>query len=211
MKVAGLVLAGGQASRMQGRDKAFLDINGTSCLALVFSRLRQACSAVAISANGDAARFAAWECPVLPDRLHDMGPLAGLLSGLEWAEAEGYDALISVPVDTPFIPRGLVAALLPAPSYACWSDRPHPLVAAWPVSCRPVLADQLGRASGAARKEQTRVRTLARAIGARAIDFAALSDHDPFMNINTPEDLLLAQNHTPCELPAQVDKDAGHV
>ncbi|MFT8720298.1 molybdenum cofactor guanylyltransferase [Acetobacter sp.] len=193
LNTAGLVLAGGQGSRMQGRDKAFLNINGTSSLAHVFSSLNSQCSAIAISANGDRSRFDAWSCPILPDRLHDMGPLAGLLSGLEWAEAEGYETLVSVPVDTPFIPSNLVISLLPAPSFACWNGQEHPLVAAWPVSCRPILAAQLASAVGEAKKHQTRIRTLARAIGARGVDFGDLHEKDPFMNINTPEDLAAAQ------------------
>ncbi|MCH4092337.1 molybdenum cofactor guanylyltransferase [Acetobacter sp.] len=199
MSTAGLVLAGGQGSRMQGRDKAFLDINGINSLTHVFSRLHRQCAAIAISANGDSSRFREWSCPVLADRLHDIGPLAGLLSGLEWAETSGYDTLVTVPVDTPFIPSDLVISLLPAPSFASWNGEEHPLVAAWPVSCRSILARQLADAVGEAKKRNTRVRTLARSIAARAVDFGRLSGGDPFMNINTPEDLIAAQNRNETE------------
>lgn len=195
MKIAGLVLAGGQARRMHGQDKAFLDTGNGLSLERIFARLQQECSDVAISANGDSARFDAWHCPVLPDSIHDVGPLSGVLSGLEWAEKNGYNTLITVPVDTPFIPERLVAALVPAPSYACCEGQSHPLVAAWPVSARPVLAEQLSLLTHENKKHQTRVRTLANALGARAVDFPLVEGMDPFMNINTPQDLMFAQKY----------------
>ncbi len=208
MKIAGLVLAGGQASRMHGQDKAFLDTGKGLCLDHVFARLQQECSAVAISANGDSARFGAWQCPILPDCVHDVGPLAGVLSGLGWAERSGYNTLITIPVDTPFIPAGLVAALMPAPSYACCGGQSHPLVAAWPVSARPVLAAQLSFLTQENKKHQTRVRTLANTLGARAIDFPLIEGMDPFMNINTPQDLMLAQKY--CASVHNVDAAKGN-
>ncbi len=208
MKIAGLVLAGGQARRMHGQDKAFLDTGNGFSLDRVFARLQHECSAVAISANGDFARFSAWQCPVLPDSIHNVGPLAGVLSGLEWAEKYGYDTLITIPVDTPFIPVGLVAALVPAPSYACCGGQSHPLVAAWPVSAKPVLAAQLSFLTAENKKHQTRVRTLAHVLEARAVDFPLIEGVDPFMNINTPEDLMRAQKY--CAPVCRVDAARGN-
>ncbi|MCP1203559.1 molybdenum cofactor guanylyltransferase [Acetobacter oryzoeni] len=209
MKIAGLVLAGGQASRMHGQDKAFLDTGKGLALDCVFARLQQECSAVAISANGDPARFGAWECPVLPDSLYNVGPLAGVLSGLEWAENNGYNTLITIPVDTPFTPAGLVDALMPAPSYARCGGQSHPLVAAWPVSARPVLAAQLSFLTQENKKHQTRVRTLANTLGARAVDFPLVEGMDLFMNINTPQDLMLAQKYCASVCNADAAKGNG--
>ncbi|MGF1276632.1 molybdenum cofactor guanylyltransferase [Acetobacter pasteurianus] len=209
MKIAGLVLAGGQASRMHGQDKAFLDTGKGLALDCVFARLQQECSTVAISANGDPARFSAWKCPVLPDSLYNVGPLAGVLSGLEWAENNGYNTLITIPVDTPFTPAGLVDALMPAPSYARCGGQSHPLVAAWPVSVRPVLAAQLSFLTQENKKHQTRVRTLANTLGARAVDFPLVEGMDPFMNINTPQDLILARKYYTSVRNADAPKGNG--
>ncbi len=76
-------------------------------------------------------------CPTA--RLPVEGPLAGLLAGLDWAAGLGADALLTVPGDTPFIPRGLAAALAPAPACAASNGRAHHLVALWPVACRDDL------------------------------------------------------------------------
>lgn len=189
MKIAGLILAGGQATRMNGQDKAFLKIYETTCLNLVLSRLSKECTTVAISANGDPARFTYTGCPVLPDTLHNMGPLAGLLSGLQWARSQKADALLSIPVDTPFIPPGLTTTLGPAPAAASWQGRDHPLVALWPVSCCTHLEQQLTGVTDENRRTRTRVRTLSDAIGMRTVDFFPAFPDDPFLNINTPSDL----------------------
>ena len=78
----GVVLAGGLARRMGGGDKPLLPIAGDSMLARIIAALRL--PSVAISANGDPARFAAFGKPVLADgQFAGHGPLAGVLAGLE--------------------------------------------------------------------------------------------------------------------------------
>lgn len=194
LKIAGLVLAGGQGSRMDYADKAFMQLDNRPCIDWVITRLKGQCSGIAISANGDAQRFSAWDYPVLADTIHDVGPLAGLLSGLEWAEAAGFDMLLSVPVDTPGIPVNLAKTLLPAPSYATYGRQQHSLVALWPVcAARALLAAQLTGMTEQNRKQKTRVCTLAQALDAQPVDFMPLSSSDPFLNINTPEDLRAVQ------------------
>lgn len=195
-KIAGLVLAGGQGRRMHYADKAFMEIDQKPCIDWVIASLKKECAGIAISANGDAQRFKAWNYPVLADTQCNVGPLAGLLSGLEWAEAAGFDALISVPVDTPFIPDNLVSTLLPAPSYAVYAEQRHSLVALWPVApARALLAAQLAGITEQNKKQNTRVCTLAYALNARAVDFAPLCSFDPFLNINTPQDLAEVRTH----------------
>ena len=89
-----------------------------------------------------------------------------------------------MPVDTPFIPPDLVARLTPAPAVAAYQGRQHHLVAHWPVSVLPSLLQFLQ--TGAPYK----VRDFLTICGARQIAFDSASD--PFLNINTPEDLALA-------------------
>ena len=66
-KIAGLILAGGKARRMGGSDKPLLDVGGAAMLARVVATLRDDAARIAISANGDPARFAGFGLPVLPD------------------------------------------------------------------------------------------------------------------------------------------------
>ena len=184
---AALILAGGKASRMGGGDKPLLDVGGSSMLARVIASLRPDTVSVAISANGDPARFAAFALPVVPDGAFEgEGPLAGLLAGLDWAATLHASALLTVPGDTPFIPSGLASALTPPPACAASGDRAHHLVALWPVACR----DDLRRLLSVPGRRN--VEHFARLIGMRRVDFP-LAKWDAFVNVNTPDDLALAR------------------
>ena len=114
------------------------------------------------------------------------GPLAGVLAGLQWAAGLGADALLTVPGDTPFIPRGLAAELSPAPACASSNGRVHQLVALWPVGCHAELRRLL---SAPGRRD---VGHFAQSIGMRRVDFP-VAKWDAFMNVNTPEDLTVAR------------------
>ncbi len=182
---AALILAGGQGTRLGGADKAFLPLGGQPLIAHVLARLAPQVTHIAISANGDAARFAAFGLPVLADAQTGRGPLAGVAAGLAWAATLGATALLTVPVDTPFIPHDLLTRLHPAPNAAVYAGRQHHLVALWPVGFLPVLQRFLA-APGA-----YRVRDALALCRAGQVAFPAPAD--PFMNLNTPDDLAAAR------------------
>ena len=126
MRPLGVVLAGGLATRMGGGDKALLPLGGRSLLAHALARLAPQVGAVALNANGDAARFASYGLPVLADTITGYpGPLAGVLAGLDWAASQDADAIVTVAADTPFFPTDLVAQLV-----AQAQGQTHPLVLA---------------------------------------------------------------------------------
>lgn len=175
---------------MGGGDKPLLVVAGRPMLASIIDALEPL--PIAISANGDPARFARFGRQVLPDgSFAGQGPLAGLLAGLDWAAASGAEFLLSVPGDTPFIPRDLAARLAPAPACAASAGRTHPLVAVWPVTCRTALRQWLSTPGPRA------VMSFGRSIGMRDVDFP-VRDADPFLNVNTPDELaeLRACIHT---------------
>ena len=185
-----VILAGGRASRMGGGDKVLLMLDGKPLLAHLLDRLRPQAGPIAISANGDPARFAAFGLPVLPDPVADQpGPLAGILAGMDWAAGLGAPAVISAAGDTPFPPRDLVANLRAAGDLALAADRDaggelrlHPTFGLWPVSLR----DELRAALQAG---QRRIRRFAADHGYAS---ALFGGSDPFFNINRPEDLAMA-------------------
>ncbi|MEO0917488.1 MAG: molybdenum cofactor guanylyltransferase, partial [Pseudomonadota bacterium] len=108
----GVILAGGQARRMGGGDKGLLQIGDRTLLDLAIERLSPQVDGLALNANGAPERFAAFELPVLPDPLPDYpGPLAGVLAGLEWADAHGATHIVTAAADTPFFPADLVPRL----------------------------------------------------------------------------------------------------
>ena len=107
----GVILAGGQASRMGGGDKILRPLAGRRVIDHVLERLRPQVTQMALNANGDPARFASFDLPVIADSMADFpGPLAGVLAGMDWAAAEGAEHILTVAADTPFFPADLQAA-----------------------------------------------------------------------------------------------------
>jgi molybdopterin-guanine dinucleotide biosynthesis protein A len=194
-RVGAVVLAGGQGRRMGGVDKALVPLGGRPLIAHVLARLAPQCPVIAISAAGDPARFAGFGLPVVADATYDFaGPLAGILAGLDAAAAAAppFDLVLSVPVDTPALPRDLVARLMAARqaeqaevAMAASAGRPHPAVALWPIGCR----EDLRRALAAGERQG---RAVAQRYRLAVADWSALP-FDPFLNINTPADLAGAE------------------
>lgn len=185
------ILAGGRASRLGGGDKSLRALAGGTVLGHILARLKAEAPRIVLNANGDPARFAGFDLPVLPDTIDDRpGPLAGVLAAMEWA---GVGDLVTVPGDAPFIPRDLVARLVAARdaagadiAVAVSAGRLHPIVALWPV--------RLGAALRQAIVEEG-VRKVEHWINRYPSVRVEFSDHpvDPFFNINSPEDLAEAE------------------
>ena len=115
--VAGVLMAGGQSRRMGGGDKCLRALAGKPILAHVIARVRPQVGPLLLNANGDPARFAGFGLPVAADVVGDFaGPLAGVLTGLEWAAAQAPESawLASFATDAPFLPADLVERLLAA-------------------------------------------------------------------------------------------------
>jgi molybdopterin-guanine dinucleotide biosynthesis protein A len=189
LRIFGVILAGGQARRMGGADKAFVALGGRPLISHVLDRLEPQVERVLISANGDPARFAAFGCPVLADAV-PQGPLSGVLAALDAAAGMGATHVVSTPVDTPFLPGDLVPQLLLAAeassdglAFAAASDGAHPATALWPVALAPALAAFL--AAGEAK--------VTRFTDAHHAARAMFPDARAFMNLNTPEDLSAAE------------------
>jgi molybdenum cofactor guanylyltransferase len=183
MRLFGVILAGGAGRRMGGADKALLPLGGSTLLARAIDRFGPQVAALAISANGDARRFADFRLPVLADD-GGVGPLAGVLAALDWASEA--DAVVSMAVDVPFVPGDLVPRLLAAgmPGVACSGGRDHPTCAIWPISLRAPLRAFLN--SGA----KPRVSDFLASHGVARAEFP---DDGAFANINTPTDLAAAE------------------
>ena len=187
----GLVLAGGQARRMGGGDKALIRIGEATILERVLERLSPSCTGIVLNANGDAERFARFGLPVIPDSVAGFaGPLAGILAGLDWlaGHAPQTEWLVSAPGDCPFLPRDLVPRLHAArreagTPLACAQsgDWRHPVVGLWQVALR----EDLRRAVTVDDLRKIEVWTARHGV---ALADWPVEPVDPFFNVNTPED-----------------------
>ena len=202
----GVILAGGLATRMGGGDKALLSVGGQTLLDRVIDRLAPQVTGMALNANGDAARFDGFGLPVLPDSIDGFpGPLAGVLAGLDWAAAQGAEAIVTVAADTPFFPTDLVTVLhetaqgMAHPLVLAATPRGeektksmsrsglirHPTFGLWPVALRDDLRAALEEGI-------KKVVIWTEKHGGREAVFDT-DKGDPFFNVNTPEDLEAAE------------------
>ena len=190
--IAGAVLAGGRSRRMGGVDKALLDLAGRPLIAHVIERLRPQVGALVISANGDPARFASLALPVVADTFPDRrGPLAGILAAMRWCASNTSEVrfVAIAPADAPFLPDDLVERLVEVAdggiAVAASLGRLHPVFGVFPVAFADRLEEHLRSASSLAVVDWLATQ--------RVATVAFSGDPDPFLNINTPEDLLAAE------------------
>ena len=190
----GVILAGGQAVRMGGGDKGRLKLNDRSILQHVIDRLEPQVGALALNANGDPERFQDLNLPVISDSIQGhVGPLGGVLAGLDWAAGEGAETIVTAAADTPFFPCDLVPRLLlaaegkPYSLALAASGKPddkvwrQPTFGLWPVALRDDLRAAL---EGGLRK----VVAWTDKHDAGQTNFVH-SGVDPFFNVNTPAEL----------------------
>lgn len=194
--IAGVLLAGGKARRMGGGDKCLRKLAGIPLLIRAIARAERQVDALAINANGDASRFAAFKPPVIADSIADhAGPLAGVLAGMDWAAtlASRPSHVASFATDAPFFPVDLVARLAAAiadgADIACASSggRAQPVFALWPVA----LAEELRRAMLDEDIRKVDVWTARYRLAEVAFE---ADGHDPFFNANRPDDLARAED-----------------
>lgn len=190
-----MLLAGGLARRMGGGDKCLRPLAGRPILAHIIERLHPQIDGLVLNANGDPARFAAFGLPVAADVVDgNAGPLAGVLTGMEWARDHAPNAgwIVTAPTDAPFLPENLVARFAAAvgeagADMACArsAGRTHPVVGLWPVGLAGAL--RAAMADGARKID-------AWTAGYRVahVDWPA-EPVDPFFNANRPADLAEAE------------------
>ena len=114
--ITGLVLAGGQGSRMGGVDKGLQPFRGQPLALHALQRLAPQVGALLLSANRSRDAYEAlaapFHAPVLADGLVGYaGPLAGFLAGLAHCATPW---LLTVPCDSPRLPTDLARRLADA-------------------------------------------------------------------------------------------------
>lgn len=182
---AAVILAGGQASRMDGRDKGLITLDGRPLIAHVLAAIRPQVDRIIINANRNIEHYQAYGYPVISDSLPDYaGPLAGMLAALQQTDAE---LLLCVPCDGPWLPGDLLQRLYSAmlkntAEISCAHDgkRLHPVFALLKQSLRHPLTEYLD-AGGRAVHRWFGSRKLAQ------VDFSNCPEL--FVNINTTEEL----------------------
>jgi len=172
-RIAGAILAGGNASRMGGIER------------LVVHMLRCGIERIAIVAN-DGRPYAHIGCTVIPDKRRGAGPLAGIEAALAHF-ADQCDAVLCLPCDMPALSAKEISALLSAftaggePVTFAETDGSarHPL-------CAVVGTDLLDDVSAALDRGELGVGDLWSQLGGSPVHF---DDPDAFINLNSAGDV----------------------
>jgi molybdopterin-guanine dinucleotide biosynthesis protein A len=194
--VVGVLLAGGLARRMGGGDKCLRQLGGHSLLDILIERTQDQVSQLIINANGDPKRFESQGLQIAPDVIDGFqGPLAGVLTGLEWAVSHVPEAqwVVSFATDAPFIPLDMVERLFQSveddgADMACamTNGRTHPVFALWPVRLKEDLRCAM------VDEEIRKIDIWTGRYNIAHVEFS-IEPLDPFFNVNRPDDLAHAE------------------
>jgi len=198
--VAGLILAGGQGSRMNGQDKGLVVLRGEPMVAHVARCLAPQVGRLIISANRHAPAYSQYG-EVVADGAPELGdwqgPLMGIAAALSAVSVQDIAApqwLVVSPCDTPFVPADLAGRLIGAAlaadasmAYAVAHGQRHSACMALRTALLPELLAYLRGGDRKVGLWQARA-------GAVEANFDDAPPH-AFMNVNTPEDLALAERY----------------
>ena len=185
MSFAVVILAGGEGRRIGGGKPDRL-LGDESLIDRVIARARGWSADVAV-AVGHGWRPAGQATALLEDQLGE-GPIAGLCSALAFAADGGIGSVLTISCDTPFLPEDLPQRLLEAgrpAAVASSGGRLHPSCTLW----RTEAAEQLPGYLAAGRSS---LRGFAAAVGMAEVAWP-VEPFDPFFNINTGDDLAIAE------------------
>lgn len=187
MKIAAVILAGGEGSRIGG-DKPMRLLGGTTLLDRAIDYANGLSDKVAVAVRDQQVGDA--RVAVIRDDPTIEGPLAGLVAALGFGRDEDADAVLTLPVDMPFLPSDLTDRLADElannrAAIATSGGHLHPVCALWLTATLDYVPEYL--ASG-----KRSLRGLAETVGHVAVDWPT-DPEDPFFNINTSADLAEAE------------------
>lgn len=190
-KISGLILAGGLSRRMKFSDKSLKSINKNKLIELVYYRAKKQVNLIAINSNNIEKINGIENTDFLKDIIPgSLGPLVGILTGLEWINKNNSKWLATFPVDSPFFPCDLIEKLAldigdEKIILAQSGGRTHPVFGMWHKDLKSQLIDKI---KSGVRKIDDFVKNYK----FKVVNFEII-DYDPFFNINNKDDLLKAE------------------
>ena len=191
----GVILAGGRATRYGGAPKGLVEVGGRRIIDRVRAALEDAADDLLLIANDEAASGWLPDVRCAPDVRTDAGSLGGIHAALVHASR----AVLVVAWDMPFVTGSLLHHLrelgqsVDAAVPESGSKRGvEPLCAYYGAACLPAIERRLDAGD-------RRVVAFFDDVRVAYLDAAGVAVHgDPtrlFMNVNTPDDLALAEEH----------------
>lgn len=181
--VTGVILAGGKSSRM-GRDKGLIPLKDKPMIRYGLEALSTLTKSVVISTdNSDYRQFG---YPLVSDQIRHIGPMGGLHAVLQ---AVSTPYILALSVDMPFISSTILQQLVQYCNtgmdaiVARFLAKIEPLCGVYSVSIHPVISEQIKAGDYSLQHLLQRIRT-------KYVDFDTNRlEVNPFLNINTPDEL----------------------
>ena len=192
----GVVLAGGLSKRMNKENKFFKKFNQKTLLEIIINKAIKQVPNIIINANINKSNFKKNKLEVIKDSVGGFkGPLAGILTGMEYGKKKNFKWLITFPCDAPFFPIDLEKKFLlkiKKEKYkiviAKSNNRIHPVFGIWSISLKDSLIDTI-------KKDNIRKIDLFIKKHDHAIVNFNYNKIDPFFNINDLSDLRKAKEY----------------
>ena len=194
-KIIFVILAGGRSKRFGGGFKTFSLIHKKTILEIIIEKLKKNKIEILINANENHPKFNKTELPIIVDKKKGfLGPLAGIHASIDKCinDYPNKEWVFTVPSDTPFLPENILekfcnkiktdSEILIARS----NNKIHPVVSMWNINLFKSIEIELNQ-------NRRKIMTWVEKHNFTFVDFD-YQTVDPFFNVNTIEDLKIAEN-----------------
>jgi molybdopterin-guanine dinucleotide biosynthesis protein A len=205
VETVGVIVAGGQASRMNRLDKPLLQLAGKPMIQHVIDLARPQVADLVLNVNRRLASYRQFQLPLVTDLSKTYeGPLAGIYSAMQWFHEQGITAqyLACFPADVPAFPDDIVSQLknqlrqraghetrqdtiAKTVAWCQTGNQIQPLFSLWPFSLLPNLKSAIAKGVHGPR--------LFFRNHPHSILQLPAAEAPLFFNINTPADLAAAE------------------
>ncbi len=189
---AGIILSGGLNTRMNQRNKAFLQLGGRRFVDRIIVTLGELFSEV-ILVTKEVSLYEGWDLKIVKDIFDVHSPLAGIHAGLANTAA---DYAFCIGCDTPFLKNAVIELLMNELEPGVDIIVPvsgsyfQPLCAVYSQKCKAIIEKQL-------RAGNLKVDRFFNNVVVKKIPYEKFKTVDPdmlsFFNVNTPKDFKQAE------------------
>ena len=192
-----VIIAGGKGKRMGGKEKALINLLDRPLISYIIEKVSGKAAPIALNINNNFEKFKKFGYEILEDPIKGhLGPLVGILASLNWARKLNQKWVLTLPCDTPFLPKNLVESLIKAKNENIDLDLVvaksrgfnHPTIALWKTDNNLILKKAI-------EKGIRKIDIFTSQLKTSYVDFDNIENStiDPFTNLNSPKDLLIAK------------------
>ena len=193
--ILAVILAGGRSKRF-GEDKNLAKLGSKSLIKHVIDIVNEKFKKILIISNKEIKIEHSKDIVIIPDHIEgNLGPLVGVLTAMKWIKEmkENYKWIATFPSDTPFFDISIVEQYEKKITrndsslyFIKSNEKRHNIFGLWSIDLLDTLENDL------IKNNFRKVEDWANKIGVKTINIK-FDKFDPFLNINTKEDLSEAQ------------------